>query len=519
MRPGVFCSVLLFPLTALAAAPYDVRGYGAKGDGATKDTAAIQSAIDAAARQGGGIVFVPPGNYLCGTLHLKSNITLELSAGATLTASRDRKDFAEYESLPFKPVDDAETTYFRYALLTGENLRHVAIRGPGVIDGNREKRGGPKPVALKNSEHLSIRNVTIRNAPNYAVSLLGCTDVDVDGVVILNAYSDGIDPDCSRFVRISNCYIDSADDAICLKTSQALGKPRPTEQVTVTNCVLRTNCNNFKMGTESRGDFKNIVMSNCTMLRRDAGRAPLSGISIESVDGAGIEGIAISNVTMRDAGTPIFIRLGNRGRGMNPPTPGALRHVSLSNIVAVGGSVASSITGLEGFAVRDISLSDINLTMNGDGDFDKLDVPEAADKYPEATMFGPLPAYGLYARHVGGLTVRNLAVRWLKPDRRPALVFDSVRDVELNGFRFDEAAGPQPVIWFHRVAGGTVTGTRIPREVALFLRVTGAETKNIAILGNDLRLPRRVIDLGSGAEHGAVGLAGNLTPGRLPVID
>ncbi|MDP3001420.1 MAG: glycosyl hydrolase family 28-related protein, partial [Bryobacterales bacterium] len=106
MRPGVFCSVLLFPLCALAAAPYDVRGYGAKGDGATKDTAAIQSAIDAAARQGGGTVFVPPGNYLCGTLHLRSNITLELSAGATLTASRDRKDFAEYESLPFKPVDD-----------------------------------------------------------------------------------------------------------------------------------------------------------------------------------------------------------------------------------------------------------------------------------------------------------------------------------------------------------------------------------------------------------------------------
>ena len=115
--------------------------------------------------------------------------------------------------------------------------------------------------------------------------------------------------------------------------------------------------------------------------------------------------------------------------------------------------------------------------------------------------------------------MRNLAVRWLKPDRRPALVLDAVRDAELNGFRFDEAAGPQPVIWFHRVAGGTVTGCRIPREVALFLRVTGPETRNIAILSNDLRLPKRVIDIGSGAEHGAVGLAGNLTPGRLPVID
>ena len=174
------------------------------------------------------------------------------------------------------------------------------------------------------------------------------------------------------------------------------------------------------MGTESRGDFKNIVMSNCTMLRRDAGRAPLSGIAIESVDGAGIEGIAISNVTMRDTGTPIFIRLGNRGRGVTPPTPGALRHVSLSNIVAVGGSLASSITGLEGFPVRDISLADINLTMTGDGAFNGIEVPEHPDKYPEATMFGSLPAYGLYARHVEGLALRNVSTRWEKPDQRPA---------------------------------------------------------------------------------------------------
>ncbi|MEK7403538.1 MAG: glycosyl hydrolase family 28 protein [Acidobacteriota bacterium] len=149
-----------------------------------------------------------------------------IAAGATLIASPEQGDFDNYEELPFKPVDDHETTYFRYALLAGEGLHDVSIRGPGAIDGNRGKRGGPKPIALKRSERVSVREVTIRNSPNYAISLLGCDDVDIDGVRILNSYCDGIDPDCSRFVRISNCYVDSWDYAIVLKTSQALGEPR-----------------------------------------------------------------------------------------------------------------------------------------------------------------------------------------------------------------------------------------------------------------------------------------------------
>ncbi len=239
----------VFVATALSAATYDVRKYGAKGDGIADDTAALAAAVDAASKNGGGTVDVPAGTYLSGTVFLKSNLTIHLDSGATIKFSPNEASFAAYEQLPFTPVDDKETSYFRYALFTGDGLENITIEGAGTIDGNRTKRGGPKPIALKNSQHITIRSITIRNAPNYNISLLGCDYVDIDGVTILNGFSDGIDPDNCRFVRIANCYIDSHDDAICPKASRALGKPRGTEHLTVTNCITRTACNNFKFGT------------------------------------------------------------------------------------------------------------------------------------------------------------------------------------------------------------------------------------------------------------------------------
>jgi polygalacturonase len=160
---GAFASRLFAPVF------YDVREYGAKGDGVVKDTAALQKAIDAAA-QAGGVVVVPAGRYLCGTIHLKSRITLYLAAGATILASPDNNDFDPYEKLDYDSHADNETTYFHYALLAGENIQEIAIRGEGVIDGNRKKRGGPKPIALKNVQHISIRGITVRDSPNYAIS-------------------------------------------------------------------------------------------------------------------------------------------------------------------------------------------------------------------------------------------------------------------------------------------------------------------------------------------------------------
>src|SRR5712692_6851865 len=186
---------------SFACAATSVRDFGAKCDGTTKDTAAIQRAIDAAAKRGGGTVAVPPGRYVSGTIHLKSNITLHLDNGAIVLASPDNGDFDPYETLPFESVLDKETTYFHYGLITALGVHDIAIEGAGIIDGNRTKRGGPKTIAIKLCEHVTIRGITVRNSPNYSISLWGTDYVDIDGVTILNSYADGIDPDASRYVR------------------------------------------------------------------------------------------------------------------------------------------------------------------------------------------------------------------------------------------------------------------------------------------------------------------------------
>ena len=422
----------LLPLllaAAAMAADLDIRDFGAKGDGVNKDTAAIQRAIDQAAGSGGGTVVVPPGRYLCGTIYLRSFITLELRNGAVLFGSPDKADYAAYEKLEYPILEDEETTYFRHALVTGEGLEHVAVSGQGVIDGNRYKRGGPKTLALKNCRHVSIRGITVQNSANYSLSFLGCDWVDVDGVTVLNSQADGIDPDNCRYVRISNCHVESRDDAICPKASMALGRPGFTEGVAVTNCVIRTNSANFKLGTESAGTFRNIAFSNSVILPKAAGRRSTAGFEISMVDGGLIEDVVISNISMQGASAPFFIRLGNRGRGQARPQPGVLRGVLVDNLVARGVQLAAAVTGLPSHPVRDVMLHNILIEAEGgrSGPVGSA-VPEMPDGYPKAWMFGHLPAVGLFARHVDGLTMRNVRIKLQAPDARPAILFDDVKE-------------------------------------------------------------------------------------------
>lgn len=465
----------------------NVRDLGATGDGVAKDTMPVQAAIDAAEKQGGGTVTFPAGGYLCGTIHLKSNVTIHLSPGAVILASRDEEDFDPYETLPFTPVNDRETTYFHYALLAGEDVHNVSIIGEGGIDGNRPKRGGPKPIALKRCQHVRIRGITITNGPNYSISLLGCDHVDIDGVQVLNAYSDGIDPDCCRFVRISNCLIDSHDDAICAKASMPLGSRRSTEHLTVTNCILSTECNNFKMGTESSGDFKNIAVSNCAIYRRPAGaRAATSGVAIESVDGSNIDGVVVSNITMQEVRAPIFIRLGNRGRGMNPPVPGSLRNVSISNVVASLSDLPTPIMGIPGSPVRGVSLSNLNVTAKGGGTFAGLDLPEHINGYPDADVWGTYPALALYCRHVEGLTLNNVRVQCLSADPRPAAILDDVVDVDVEGLKVPAGSGDNPRIWLNDATRVLISGCLSPVPKGQFVSVSGARSSQIRLSGNIL---------------------------------
>jgi polygalacturonase len=269
---------------------------------------------------------------------------------------------------------------------------------------------------------------------------------------------------------------------------------RNVEHLVVTNCVTRTNCSNFKFGTESSWDLKDVTVSNITMMPRDKGRPPLSGVSLEAVDGANINGVAISNISMTGIAAPIFVRLGNRGRGMSPPAPGSVENVSFSNIVARGALMTSSVTGIPGAVARRVGLSNVFITMaGGSRELKGLDVPENIAKYPEGTMFGVLPAYGFYARHAEGITLSNVHIRWEKEDLRPAMIFDEVQDLTVDGFQTDTVSGDSPVVWLNNVADALIRGAR-SAAARVFLRVGGAESKGITVMGNDLTRVERGVE-------------------------
>jgi hypothetical protein len=456
---------------AKAARSCDVRAYGARPDGRTLATAAIQRAIDACARGGGGKVLLAGGAYVSGTLVLKDGITLRIARGATLVASPRIADFR-----PFPPEDVAKiaepgSTQSKgngpYHLIHADGARDIAIDGGGTIEGSGpaywdrgadgdpvSTRPRPSPlIELVASRAIRIENLTIRGAPGWTIHPLESSDIRIVGVTIRNdgrgPNTDGIDVDSSRNVLISGSDIEAGDDCIVLKTTgRRGGRPvPPTENVVVRNTLCSSDDQGIKIGTESLGDFRNILISHATIYHAPSiYRAPTAAISMSMVDGASFENVVVSDIVIRDAKTPLFLRLGNRGRGQAIPVPGRLRHVLFSHIVATGGSLASSITGLPGHKVEGVTLSDVDIVMAGGGTGGPQQVPEAAGDYPHAPMFGPLPAFGLYVRHVDGLTLRNVRIRAERPDARAAAWLEDVGDLTLDavsrrGSRIVGAAG------------------------------------------------------------------------------
>jgi hypothetical protein len=476
---------------AAGGATLDVRDVGAVGDGRAKDTAALQHAIDTVHRRGGGIVHLPAGTWVSGTLHLRSGLTIELAPGAVLLASPDREDFAPHEKLPFPSDSNIDTLGFARALLSGCDLERITIRGAGVIDMNRDRRYGPKPIALKRCRFVTVQGVTIVRSPSYCVSLGGCEDVLVEGVIIRSAFADGIDPDCCRRVRIANCDIESDDDALCLKASFLLGTRGATEDVVVTNCRLRSPSNCFKLGTESTGDFRQIVLSNCVFdgtapADRDASAAAEGGgIALLTVDGGTIDGVTISNVVMRDVLAPVFVRLGNRGRDQPRAVPGRLRNVVISGVMATGASVTGSITGLRGHSVEGVTVENVQITTAGGWRRPRdLKVPERATVYPQVTMYGILPAHGLYVRHARDVSLRNVQVVAEHPDVRPALVADDVSELCVVRLTGPRARREAPALWLNDVRGGLVESGIASDGAGTFLRVSGASTERVTLAGH-----------------------------------
>ena len=511
------------PPATSAPAWLSVRDHGARGDGKTKDTAAIQAAIDAAAP--GGVVFLPPGDYLSGTLRLRSRLVLRLAAGATLIASPDDADFDPHEELEYDSFADRETTDFAFALLQGRGLQHLGILGPGRIDGTRRSRGGPKPIALKQCRNITIRDLTIENAPNYNVSLLGCDHVDIRSVTIRNGYSDGIDPDCCRHVRIAGCRVESRDDAIVLKASLALGVRRSTENVVVTDCELVNIRNGLKIGTETSGDVKNIVFRNCTLSGREepwdpppfgVRPYPSAGVSILTVDGGRVEQVAVSDITMRNLRAPLFVRLGERGWGQPVPRAGELTGIAISNIVATGAEWTSAIMGVPGHDVSDIALSNIRISGKGGGDaaLTSHPVPQRKAVYPDAARFHKLPAHGLYCRHVARLRVDRSALTVDAPEPRPALVLDDVREVIVTRLVATAPSGSAPVVWLRSTQDCLLDSIRSP-EADTLARLSGTETARVAVAASPG--PAQLVVIDPDVDPTALHTVGSVTARVLPV--
>ncbi|MBN1910389.1 MAG: glycoside hydrolase family 28 protein [Pirellulales bacterium] len=455
-----------------------IADYHAVNDGKTLTTEPVQAAIDACAKRGGGTVYFPPGTYLCGTLVLKSNVTLHLEAGALLLGSRRVDDYP-----PHVPELRSYTDFYTdKSLIYAGRAENIAIVGRGTIDGQGKSFPGrhafksrPYLIRLIECRNVRVRDVTMQHSAMWTLHLLACRDVVVDGVRIntlpaVNHCNDGIDVDsCSR-VRIANCDISTEDDAIVLKSTT----PRRCEHVTVTNCTLRSDRNGFKLGTESVGGFRDITFSNSTI------RDTLSGgIVLTQVDGGTCEKVAINNIILHNVRfSSIFLRLGNRARSYWVPRPGdkpsdappeprvgAMRDIMISNVIATGSTTTGVfITGLPEHPIKNVTLSNIQVGTAGGGSEEaarRFNVPEKEKDYPNSHTFGPLPAYGVYARHATNLRLHNVELSFGKDDARPPVVCQDIRQLDLFGLRAETGVQADCVIRLRQVENAFIHGCRL----------------------------------------------------------
>ncbi len=461
--------------SSASAAEFDVRTFGAKGDGKAFDTAGINRAIYAAAAAGGATVVFPAGTYLCYSIHLKSNVDLYLGPGSTILAADSAASGANAGYDPPEPnqwdkYQDFGHSHWHNSLIWGEDIENISIQGPGRIWGKGLSRGngdtvlpagvGNKSISLKNCHNVTLRDFSVLHGGHFAVLATGVDNFTIDNLSI-DTNRDGIDIDCCRNVRVSNCSVNSPwDDAICLKSSYGLGFARSTDHVTITNCYVTggyeegtlldatykrigpdykaARTGRIKFGTESNGGFRNITVSNCVI-------DDCHGIALESVDGAFLEDVSISNITMRDiVDVPLFIRLGSRMRGPEGVPVGQIRRVNISNVVVSNctSRQASIITGIPGHYIEDLKLSNmLVLHQGGRGKEDAaIQPPELENAYPEPSRFGPMPAHGFYIRHVKNVQMRDLEVRYSTEDARPGLVLEDVAAADFVHVKIQHAS-------------------------------------------------------------------------------
>ena len=445
----VFC---ISSVLNVKAADFNIRDYGAKSDTTQLSTSALQQAIDDCSKAGGGRVVVPAGQYKIGTVVLKSHVHLYLEQGATLYGSTNLDDYLPMKS-DFVSLRTHTTTI---QLIYADKVSHVVISGQGTIDGrgrafkklswNDEGITRPHLLRFIQSEDITVKDITLKNSGCWMQHYLACDRLNIDGIKVFNRNNynnDALDIDGCHDVIVRGMMADSDDDGITLKSTS----PRLCENVRISDCVVSSHCNAVKLGTETNGGFRNINISGIVVKPSSDQREKFFGqwigssaISLEIVDGGELENVNISDFTVEGTESPIFIRLGNRGRGylssganMESIVPidhvGRIDGVHLDNIqIRHAGPMGCSITGLPDYPVRNVSVSNVSIHHKGGVSADEMDksyesIKDEKEKdYPEATMWGNLPAKGFFVRHARNVRFSNIEVSTAQPDARPDFV-------------------------------------------------------------------------------------------------
>lgn len=489
----IACWLLLSMPALLSAKDYNVLAFGAVPDGKTLNTAAIQAAVDQAHADGGGRVVLPAGRFLSGSIILRSGVEFHLEKNATLLGSTEPTHYQkmhDYSGVGYK------------ALLIAYEQENMAVTGKGTLDGQgarlalnvdslfyigqidslsyefKEKRPKwflrPQVIQFTRCKNVKVTGVAVNHSACWVQSYVMCENVVIDDITIdSDTYwnNDGIDIVDCRKVSITNCVINSSDDGICLKSWESHGYKNPDfpycDSIYIANCTIRSSASAVKLGTSSWGGFKNVVVKDIKVY--DTFR---SAIAVEMVTGGVLENIVVDGIRATNTGNAIFIRLGQQHR-----QPGTLKNVVIRNMkveVPFGrmderyeirgpelpffhNVFPSSITGIPGYPVKDVILENIEITYPGRGNpaFANLPlsrlhtVPEQINSYPEFSMFGELPAWGFYVRHVDGLVMRNIRLKINAADYRPAIVMDDVKGLKVEGLQVSGDDKPSDPIYIH----------------------------------------------------------------------
>jgi hypothetical protein len=517
----------------LGARVYNIRSYGAKGDKTTVDTTALQSAIDACTADGGGTVLVPAGTFTIGTVELKSNVTLHISAGGTLLGSGDGKQYHAVDAIPLH--GDTTLNDGNWALLFAVHAKNVTIEGPGTIDGQGAQfhsavRGTTPPsgiggnkrpyhVLVYQSENFSVRNISLLDCAYHSIRIIESQRIFLDSIYIhnrVNGNNDGFHFISAEQVRLSNCTVKCGDDACAMFGS--------CRYITVTNCYFSTRWSVFRFGGGHAGD---IAISNCVL--KEVYGCP---IKFQGDPGSQFENISFSDLVLDDVTGPISISVGKGQRRASDAAlpdvlpPVMVRNISFSNIhgsvnahapaqlsegtLGVGsrpGEIRSAIVlnAIDDAVLENISFSDVHLTFGGGGTAEEArrDVPKVFGEYFE---LGPIPAYGLYARNARGLTLQNVRFEVTEPDLRPAVIFDHVEDAAIYGLNVQGNPQAESVLRFIDSRQALLTGSRVLTPAGPFLQLEGEGTDGIIVEGGDLSKAALPVAFKNGASEQSIKL-------------